>query len=120
MKIIDPNYKRRYEYKSIRWALCNEDYSDLTLDQIAEVFGLKKSYLINIIRKIQEDTGYEVQFLSERSVNIQRLKSEDFSDLTQDQIAKKLGIHPTYCRLLISKLKKQGHEIKYKDGRKRL
>ena len=54
MNIVDKNYKDRYTYRSVRWSLCNEDFSDLNVDEIAEIFGLKRSTIYKMIQQIKE------------------------------------------------------------------
>lgn len=58
-----------YRPRSVLWALYNEDFSDLTVPQIAEVFDTTSAYIFNLIRKIRLDTGYVVPHqLSQRGM----------------------------------------------------
>ncbi len=60
--------KNPYEPRSIKWALMAEDWSDLTVGQIAEVFGpdVEPNKIRRYIAAIKRDTGYEVPFLQGR------------------------------------------------------
>lgn len=50
-----------YRPRSMKWALVHEDWSDLTIEQIAEVFGVSKETIYNCISKIRKD-GYNVEY----------------------------------------------------------
>lgn len=60
--------KNPYEPRSIKWALMAEDWHDLTVSKIAEVFGpdVEPSKIRRYIAAIQRKTGYAVPFLRER------------------------------------------------------
>ena len=51
-----------YKPRSIRWALCNEDFSDLTVEQIGEVFGVDRRYIFRLMRDILDRTGIRVRY----------------------------------------------------------
>lgn len=51
-----------YRKRSIKWALLNEDYSDLTISQIAEVFDVTIGTVANSFRQIYADTGIRVKY----------------------------------------------------------
>lgn len=53
-----------YEYRSIKWALMEEDWSDLTVAQIAEVFGddVEPRDIRRYIAAIEARTGYIVPY----------------------------------------------------------
>lgn len=50
-----------YRPRSMKWALVHEDWSDLTIEQIAEVFGVSKETIRSYISKIRKD-GYNVEY----------------------------------------------------------
>ena len=50
-----------YRPRSMKWALVHEDWSDLTIEQIAEVFGVSKETIHSCISKIRKD-GYDVKY----------------------------------------------------------
>lgn len=52
-----------YRPKSMIWALMEEDWSDLTAEQIAEVFGTRKENIRRTIYLIKKQTGYEVPYI---------------------------------------------------------
>ncbi len=56
--------KNPYPYRSIPWALMEEDWSDLTVSQIAEVFGeeVEPSSIRRYMASIRRRTGYVVPF----------------------------------------------------------
>lgn len=58
MKKIDRQNK--YRKGSIKWALCNEDFSDLTVPQIAEVFDVPEATIYHSIGTIKKETGFRV------------------------------------------------------------
>ena len=60
------DHKRAYRYRSMRWALCNEDFSDLTVSQIAEVFNTSYDSVIKAIGDIKKKTGFTVQYIRKR------------------------------------------------------
>ena len=49
-----------YPYRSIRWALMEEDWSDLTYKEIAEVFDTTPQSIQYAIAAIKKKTGYTV------------------------------------------------------------
>ena len=51
-----------YEPKSMIWALMEEDWSDLTVPQIAEVFGVCPATIYGKLRQIHRETGYWVPY----------------------------------------------------------
>lgn len=56
--------KNPYPPRSIKWALMEEDWSDLTVSQIAEVFGeeAEPRTIRRYIASIEHRTGYVVPF----------------------------------------------------------
>lgn len=56
--------KNPYPPRSIPWALMDEDWSDLTVSQIAEVFGeeVEPRDIRRYMASIQRRTGYVVPF----------------------------------------------------------
>lgn len=50
-----------YRPRSTKWALVHEDWSDLTIEQIAEVFDVSKETIRSYISKIRKD-GYNVEY----------------------------------------------------------
>mgnify|MGYP001029491456 CR=1 FL=1 len=61
--------KNPYPYRSIPWALMEEDWSDLTVSQIAEVFGeeVEPRDIRRYIAAIEKRTGYVVPFRRSRA-----------------------------------------------------
>lgn len=55
-----------YRKGSIIWALYEEDWSDLTINQIAEVLGASYGVIASQLRKIRQDTGYMVPVTHQR------------------------------------------------------
>lgn len=51
-----------FRSRTMIWALYEEDWSDLTVHQIAEVFGTSDSYVYAAIRRIRRLTGYRVPY----------------------------------------------------------
>lgn len=56
----------RYKPRTMLWALVNEDFSDLTVKQIAEVFGTSAHHVYVSIKRIEEQTGYKVPYIRVR------------------------------------------------------
>lgn len=50
-----------YRQRSMKLALVHEDWSDLNIEQIAEVFGVSKETIHSYISKIRKD-GYDVKY----------------------------------------------------------
>lgn len=55
--------KNPYKERTMIWALYEEDYSDLTASQIADVFGTTKEYVNQAMRRIKRETGYVVPYV---------------------------------------------------------
>lgn len=53
-----------FKPRSMIWALLAEDWSDLTVRQVAEVFDTTEASIYSAIRTILNRTGYKVQLLS--------------------------------------------------------
>lgn len=51
-----------YKPRTLKWALIEEDWSDLTIEQIAEVFCVSLKYARQAIVTIKKDTGYIVPY----------------------------------------------------------
>lgn len=51
-----------YRPRCLKWALFEEDWSDLTVVQIAEVFDVKKGVIQSTIFRIKQETGYSVPY----------------------------------------------------------
>lgn len=60
-KLKDP--KTAYRKRSMLWALCNEDFSDLTKAQIAEVFNTSPTTVQHCMSKIKRETGFVVKYI---------------------------------------------------------
>lgn len=56
-----------YPYRSIRWALMEEDWSDLTYKEIAEVFDTTTQSIQSAVASIKKKTGYTVITASRRA-----------------------------------------------------
>lgn len=54
--------KNPYRPKTMKWALIEEDWSDLSMKQIAEVFGSTYASVQRTIVNIKKETGYEVPY----------------------------------------------------------
>lgn len=52
-----------YKPRTMRWALVNEDFSDLTVKQIAEVFETSTPVVYAAIKQIEAQTGYKVPYV---------------------------------------------------------
>lgn len=59
-------YKNPFKARSMSWALMEEDFSDLTLEQIAEVFSTNHYSISETIRRIYRMTGYKVPYINTR------------------------------------------------------
>lgn len=53
-----------FKPRSMIWALLAEDWSDLTVRQVAEVFDTTEPSVYAAIRTILNRTGYKVQLMS--------------------------------------------------------
>lgn len=51
-----------FRYRSMAWALYMEDFSDLTSEQIAEVFDVPLSKVFNTLSYIKKKTGKKVKY----------------------------------------------------------
>lgn len=56
-----------YEPGSVKWALVEEDWSDLTVGEIAEVFDMDARYIRRCISGIRQKTGYVVPHAAARA-----------------------------------------------------
>lgn len=63
--------KNPYRPGTMFAALYEEDFSDLTVKEIAEVFGTSTGPVRSVIYVIKRDTGKQVQVKSERTKNEQ-------------------------------------------------
>lgn len=61
-KLLGPFQKKPNPYRkgTVLWALYEEDWSDLTISQIAEVFNTSTAYISAVMRQITRQTGYLV------------------------------------------------------------
>lgn len=59
--------KDLFRHRSMVWALYYEDYSDLTIDEIAEIFDTSDSAVYSAIHKIKEKTGKSVKYIPRHS-----------------------------------------------------
>ena len=50
-----------FKYRSMAWALYMEDFSDLTSEQLAEVFDVPLSKVYNTLSYIKKKTGKKVK-----------------------------------------------------------
>ena len=55
-----------YRPRSMLWALVEEDFSDLTAQQIAEVFDTSDKVVYQAMTRIRHETGYSVRFARKR------------------------------------------------------
>lgn len=55
--------KNPFRPKSMSWALYEEDWSDLTIKQIAEVFEKTPEQIYTLVTKIKRVTGYSVPYV---------------------------------------------------------
>lgn len=53
-------YNGGFRYRSAIWALANEDFSDLTIPQIAEVLNIEETTVSNYIHKLKKEYGITV------------------------------------------------------------
>ncbi len=60
-------YENPFKKRSISWALMEEDFSDLTLEEIAEIFGTNHYSIAETIRHIYRKTGYKVPYVNTRN-----------------------------------------------------
>lgn len=51
-----------FKPRSMIWALMEEDWSDLTVRQVAEVFDTTAETVYKSVRRIKQVTGYKVVF----------------------------------------------------------
>ena len=59
---MEQAHKNPYRPRSMLWALMEEDYSDLTIEQIAEVFDTGAPTVYSSITRIKRETSYEVPY----------------------------------------------------------
>ena len=109
----------------------NEDFSDLTVAQIADVFSTHTSYIYDIMRKIEKETGKKVPYNrqvkycneSQGRDGMKTIKSllleikDETSNMTIDEIAERINREVISVRTVINKLKKKGIIIEYKKLR---
>lgn len=55
-----------YRPRSMLWALIEEDFSDLTVQQIAEVFDTSDKVVYSAMTRIKHETGHTVRFNRQR------------------------------------------------------
>ncbi len=55
-----------YRKGTIRYALCSSDWSDLTVDQIADVLGYPKNSVRKAIVEIKRKTGYQIEYIRKK------------------------------------------------------
>lgn len=69
-KILGTFEKKPNPYRkgTMIWALYEEDWSDLTIEQIAEVFSSTEKTVSFTMRKITKQTGYRVPHMLKRKV----------------------------------------------------
>lgn len=91
--------KKSFQSDSVAYKLLNDDWSDLTAKQIAEVLGVRVDAVYKALRKIQSTTGLYVDYANQRRSGYRKrddfpknslaysLLQDDWSDLTVDQIA---------------------------------
>lgn len=60
VKALQKPKENPFKPRSMRWALIEEDWSDLTVHQIAEVFATKETVIYSAMRVIHKKTGYWV------------------------------------------------------------
>lgn len=63
-----------YKPRSMLWALMEEDFSDLTIKQIAEVFDTGAQTVYTALSRIKHDTGYTVPYKHIRNKKKRRWK----------------------------------------------
>lgn len=56
-------YNGFFRPRSAIWALANEDFSDLTISQIAEVLGIEPTTVNNYIHKLKKEYGITVAYV---------------------------------------------------------
>ena len=49
-----------FKPNTVAWKLLEDDWSDLTVRQIAEVLDVMSQTVYNAIRRVKKETGYEV------------------------------------------------------------
>lgn len=63
VKALQKPKENPFRTRSMRWALIEEDWSDLTVHQIAEVFGTNDPVVYAAMRVIHKKTGYWVPYV---------------------------------------------------------
>ena len=95
-------------------ALMTEDWSDLTANQIAEVFDVGSEVIYKAIYDIKRRTGVEVQYVKAKKGLSERLIAGEWKGYTMPEIAAELGTSVESARATINRLNRQGHNIRYK------
>lgn len=113
---------------SIEYALVNEDFSDLTVKQIAEVFDVPRYMIYKIIKKIEKETGEKVKYFvdekysrrgedGERESALKFIERNDISGMTIEELSQKTGCSESTLRSYIYRLKKKGIVKEYKRAK---
>lgn len=61
-----------YRPRSMLWALIEEDFSDLTVQQIAEVFDTSDKVVYQAMARIKKETGTRVKYLRIRKPKLKK------------------------------------------------
>lgn len=70
-----------YRPRTLIWALYNEDFSDLTVAQIAEVFDTTPAYIRNAIIRIKRETGYIVPY---KAAHVGLTKGQEIGPMSEE------------------------------------
>lgn len=65
-----------YRPRSMLWALIEEDFSDLTVQQIAEVFDTSDKVVYQAMAHIKKETGTRVKYLRIRKPKLKKRRGK--------------------------------------------
>lgn len=65
-----------YRPRSMLWALVEEDFSDLAVKQIAEIFDTDEKVIYQAMTRIKRETGMQVKYLRIRKSKLKKRRDK--------------------------------------------
>lgn len=65
-----------YRPRSMLWALVEEDFSDLAVKQIAEIFDTDEKVIYQAMTRIKKETGISVKYLRIRKPKLKKRRGK--------------------------------------------
>lgn len=65
-----------YRPRSMLWALVEEDFSDLTVRQIAEIFDTDERVIYQAMTRIKKETGLRIKYLRIRKPKLKKRRGK--------------------------------------------